>query len=274
MTAMRGCRAERRLLLVSAFAVTLAMTLSGCGPGPAPSTQQIPDQGCTSSYPHRQTTETTVPSEKPYLDKIVVCSTDAAGSSSVITNNSDVVWAFVGSGPFSLIGGSTSAVFRETVTQGNLYAYAFIAPGDTMALPGSSSWEVQPALTATWMAQDVYNSLLTKYATSAATSIVAQGSKSKAALIGCGVGFAGALKQGNVTGSSTEETVTNIFADVGVAGTCTNALRQASSEIKPGQMDALLGTVERAGSIAETATKVHNAWGFVLKLCAITHKCP
>jgi hypothetical protein len=190
-----------------------------------------------------------------------------------LTNHSDAVWTFVGQGPLSLQSDPKSGTFRETVTDGGLTTSAFMAPGDTMRFQGSLGWNLDGKLTATWLAQSVYDAAFKKLATSAATELLAPNSKSRAAVIQCGVSYYGTLTNQGVSGASTEETVLQNLDLTSTVGSCAKAWSLASDEIGSGESSDMIGFVEHAGTASDTVAKFDTGFHWISSFCEATHKC-
>ena len=293
---MTSTRSPSPLLWSSYVAMTLILALAGCssgpvdpGPGdpgpatPAPSeTEPMYDAGCSVVYPDRESLSTTFPDEEEYLDDIPVCSNTVAGNTlSIITNNSDAVWYFVNPDPLTLervSGDDSTALFRETVSSGNLFASQFMAPSETLSLPlgfaelTEFQWHIEPTLTATWLAQDVYKSSFEKMGASARSAALAQGSKSRKALIDCATSYWSVVKSAGLTGASGEDQLIAAFGGVSAVGTCTSAWRLAEAEGGT-RVPAFTNAVENAGRAAGTATKIHTGWRLVSIFCGAAKLC-
>jgi hypothetical protein len=282
MTFFNGAKGRPRTAAASVLSIALILVLCGFSlnnSAGARTAGVTPDQGCTANHPFRQSLETDIPEETPYLLDIVVCSgTDGAGqTTSIITNKSNAVWVFLNRGngqpTFRLLSGPKSKLFRATVAQKHLYQYAYMAPSDTMTLPLDVEWHVNPQLTSTWLTQDVYKTLFTTVMKSKAKKLLAGKSKSRSALIQCGFSAYGALTQRGVSGESTSDDILHAFDDVSTTGICASAFKSASHEIGSTKVTKLVSGVKVAGEATETISKIHVGWGWVQDFCLVVKYC-
>jgi hypothetical protein len=101
---------------------------------------------------------TDVAEEVEYLDDIIAC-TDMVQTTTVVTNDSDVVWTFsvTNGAPVNTLFDSAKATSFKEVAK-TVYDYAVLAPGTTMeveAPPSDVTWELAPGLSSMWVIHDM-----------------------------------------------------------------------------------------------------------------------
>lgn len=266
---MHRSKTQIRTAVISVFALSVVFLTSGC----TRSTPD-PDPGCTADYPTaRPVTYSNIPAEETYLENTTMCAGTATDGSTIysLTNNTDAVWIFSAGPNVTNISTDGSAAFRDTVTRGSLYQHAYMAPGDVIQVGVTSRWTVNPNLTYVWAGEQVYQSVLTRVATKAATKLFGAGSDSREAVISCGISFANSATHQNLTSSSKEQTILTVFGDVGTAGTCADAVAKAVPELGAKNTPEVLTAVHDAGAVADQVGKFHFALSLVKTFCAAAH---
>lgn len=149
----------------------------------------VTDTGCTPRWPRRESPHPQTAEELKYVDLIVACVNDSAGSVS-LTNKSDMVWAFYSDSAVNTSQEEAELKVKEfhALASAGMYSYSFMAPTETISVdspPASFEWVIYPDLSVAWMTNDFVLKQVVKKATSALRSAVTSGSAVRQAVWDC-----------------------------------------------------------------------------------------
>lgn len=243
-----------------------------------PPTFRFPDLGCSVQWPVRVETRPSNLNEIQYLDEIQVCETTSRDET-VITNNSPVVWN-IDSQYARSVGSLTSApktvAFHEMVVSRSFYTHAFMAPGETAVLAGSSEglmWFIHNELTVAWLGYSPLHDEITAYGTKAVRGLVTGKSTSKKALFDCALAYYSVLDKGGSLTSQDTDALLGGFAIAASVGSCATSWKAAEKELGRKNFPSLVDDVANVGKVATNVTKLRNGWRWLRAACSVLPRC-
>lgn len=272
---------HRRNTLLSIVLVLAVLAWGGFPVAAAASAPRAPrwDTGCSENWPTRVKVDASTDEEAYYNQFSPVCAS-ADGSTLAIFNRSNVVWYFLDplEGDMYLLGGGKRArSFSNTVVAGGLARYEYVAPTEVVQLPADTSllkWHIDRALTAAWLAQDIYLNSIVKYGKAATKKALTNGTKARTAVYDCTMAFWTATRNGKDISSDTGyQQILDTLPIAAETGACAKSWKAALAKSGAKKFPSLTEGVIRAGESASAVTRVRSVWGWVVKFCAAIPRC-